>query len=58
MKAKDLDYIRACVDTDGFDYAMNDYSDYKEIEDAEFHKLRLAYAQSRKALAEYLNLEE
>lgn len=58
MKPKDLDYIRDTVENEGFEYAFVHYSDFKEVKDEEFHKLRKAYADAYAALSEYLHIEE
>jgi hypothetical protein len=58
MEAKDLDYIRETVDCEGFDYAFVHYSDFKEIEDETFHRLRRVFLKARKRLCEHLNLED
>lgn len=58
MKAKDLDYIRETVENEGFDYAFVHYSDFEEVEDAEFHLRREAFLKARRELAEHLNLTD
>lgn len=58
MKAKDLLYVLDTVENEGFGYAFIDYSDFKDIDDPEFHKLREAYCAAHKALAEYIGLGE
>jgi hypothetical protein len=57
MKAKDVLYVKDTVDNEGFDYAFTHYTDFEEIGDAEFHRLRKAYVAARAALAEYCGLE-
>ncbi len=39
---------------EGFDYCFDGYGDWREIEDEEFHKLRLQYLQSAKDLKQYI----
>lgn len=46
------------VDSEGFDYAFRDYSDFKDIKDKEFHKLRIAYIEAAAALAAYIEVEQ
>lgn len=46
--------VREDIDNEGFDYAFQNYSDYRDIEDEEFHRLRLAYLAARKALEDYI----
>ena len=50
--------VAACVDNEGFDYAFRNYSDFKEVKDEEFHKLRKAYVDAADALAEYIGVDE
>jgi hypothetical protein len=57
MKPKDVIRIKNAVDGEGFDYAFVHYSDFKEIDDEEFHTLRKAFVSAREALAEYCGLE-
>jgi hypothetical protein len=57
MKPKGLDYIRETVNQEGFDYAFTGYSNFEEIKDKEFHRLREAYLKARKELAEYIGVE-
>lgn len=58
MKAKDLDYVRETIENESFDYAFEGYSEFKEVEDEQFHKLRRAFLLARKELAEYLNVDQ
>jgi len=58
MRPRDAINIASDVEKEGFESAFVDYSDYKEILDAEFHAKREAYLASRKALIEYLGLED
>ena len=58
MKAKDARNVCDTVENEGFDYAFRHYSHFPEIKDEEFHKLRAAYVQAAKDLADYIGLEE
>lgn len=40
---------------EGFDYAFESYSDFKEVQDRRFHTLRRGYLAARKALDKYLS---
>jgi hypothetical protein len=42
------------MDEEGFEYCFEGYSDWKDIEDEEFHRLRLQYLQSAKDLRKYI----
>lgn len=57
MKAKELNYIQDTVEDEGFGYAFLHYSDFEEIQDEEFHRLRLEFELSAQALADYLNVD-
>jgi hypothetical protein len=36
-------YVSECVSEEGFAYCFEDYSDFKNINDPEFHRLRKKY---------------
>jgi len=50
--------VAACVENEGFDYAFRNYSDFSEVKDEEFHKLRRAYVEAADALSEYVGCDE
>ena len=50
--------VAACVENEGFDYAFRNYSDFKDVKDEEFHRLRKAYVDAAEALSEYIGFEE
>lgn len=52
-----LTYVRECVEEEGMYYAFVGYSDFKEVEDEELHKLKETFLNSAKELAEYLRLD-
>lgn len=54
MSAPNREYMHAKIDKEGFDYAFESYSDFKEVEDTYFHELRLAYLKARQDLCEYM----
>ena len=54
MKLKDVKYVLSKIDDEGFDYCFLHYSDFREIEDEEFHRLRDNYLKAQKQLEEYL----
>jgi hypothetical protein len=43
------------MDGEGFDYCFESYSDWDEIKDEEFHRLRLGFLQHMKELREYID---
>lgn len=57
MKAKEFQYVQDTIENEGFDYAFIDYSDFAEIEDAEFHKLREAYCKAHEELKDYVGYD-
>lgn len=55
MNGQDRRRVRDTVENEGFDYCFVDYSDFDEIQDDEFHRLRKAYVDARKALEDYIS---
>lgn len=54
---ENLDNFRAVryrMDNEGIDYCFESYSDWDEIEDEEFHKLRLEFLDSMKKIRSYV----
>jgi hypothetical protein len=52
-----LQFVRDCVEAEGFDYAFSFYSDFKQVKDEEFHRLREAYCAAKEALSDYIGVE-
>lgn len=50
----DLNYVRNCMDNEGFDYCFRNYSEFEEVQDEEFQKLRKAYVDAAEALEKYI----
>ena len=48
------EYLNSKMKNEGFHYCFKHYSDFKEIEDVEFHKLRLEYLESADKLEKYI----
>lgn len=46
------------IESEGFEYAFVHYSNYDDIKDSQFHRLRKAFLEARKDLADYLNYKE
>ena len=42
------------MDNEGIDYCFEKYSSFEEIEDEEFHKLRLEFLDSMKKIRSYV----
>jgi Trm5-related predicted tRNA methylase len=58
MTEKEKDEWRSLhyrMDEEGFDYCFDGYSNWEDIKDEEFHKLRLQYLQSAKDLRQYIS---
>jgi len=47
--------VRYRMDEEGFDYCFESYSDWNEIEDDEFHRLRKKFLRDMKELRSYVN---
>jgi predicted RNA-binding protein (virulence factor B family) len=45
------------IEWEGFEYTFVGYSDWEEIKDAKFHKLRKAYKKAAEALAKYVGAD-
>lgn len=54
MNLEEKSIVLDAIINDGFDYAIQHKSSWKEITDERFHKLRDAYLAARKELAEYV----
>lgn len=50
--------VRECVQSEGFEYTLLHYSDFADVDDSEFHRLRRDYIAAQKALAEYIGVED
>lgn len=49
-----LNYVRSKMDGEGFDYCFRSYSNFEEVLDEDFHKLRKAYIAAAEALEKYV----
>lgn len=54
MNYEEMEDVRSRAEQEGFDYCFTGYSDFPEIKDAEFHKLRKAYVDACEALKKYI----
>jgi hypothetical protein len=57
MTGKEFNTVRDCVDFESFDYCFRGYSNFDDIKDEEFHRLRRQYVDAANALSEYLGIE-
>ncbi len=58
MTHDELEYwqsVQYRMDDEGFDYCFESYSNWDEIKDEEFHRLRLGFLQHMKELREYID---
>lgn len=51
VRKEDLRRLVDRIDSEGLEYTLCDYSDWEEIEDKQFHELRLRFEKTRDALA-------
>lgn len=54
-KSAEARLLQNKMESEGFDYCFRDYSDWQEIEDTEFQKLREDYVNAAEALEKYVN---
>lgn len=50
-KFNEVDYR---MDSEGIDYCLDGYSDWREIDDPVFHQLRLNYLAAKAAIVSYV----
>lgn len=58
MTPEQKEIVMGIVDNEGFDYAFCDYSNFEEIKDEEFHKLRVAYKAATKRLKDAIGFND
>lgn len=51
-------YMNMKIEKEGFHYAFIGYSDFEEVEDIEFHNLRLRYIQAVNELGDYMGIDK
>jgi len=49
-----LQYVRDCMENEGTSNAFTCYSDFPEVQDEEFHRLRRAYLEAYNAIETYV----
>lgn len=54
MTKKERTYVRETVESEGFEYAFVNYTDFEDIKDEEFHRLRKAFLEAHTALEDYI----
>lgn len=58
MTSEEKQDVHSRVDQEGFDYCFRFYSNWEEIKDEKFHKLRENYVKSAQELAKYIGFNE
>lgn len=56
MTEKQRKYVRHTVEGEGFDYTFRYYTEFKEVSDRTFHKLRKNYIKAANALDDYIGV--
>ena len=51
----DIEKLEGAIHCEGFDYAFSGYSEWHDIKDKEFHKLRKNFLLAREKLRNYIN---
>lgn len=54
MTSDERERLQSAVNQEGFDYCFVHYSDWEEIKDDKFHKLREQYLEASKNLERYV----
>jgi hypothetical protein len=49
-----LHEVSRCIDEEGLDYCFRNYSNFENVNDVKFHRLREAYLAAADALEEYV----
>lgn len=58
MKGKEARSVMDTIENEGFAYTFFGYTNFDEIDDEEFHKLREAFLKAGRELADYVGYEE
>ena len=54
MEDINFSYVKSRINQEGFDYCFIHYSEFFELKDKKFHKLRLNYIKSQQELKKYV----
>ena len=54
MTKEEIKRIEDVIATEGFEYGFLEYTNFREIKDEEFHRLRLAFKGAEAELKKYL----
>lgn len=55
MNIEDWEYVQHKMENEGFHYCFACYSDFNDIIDEEFHRLRKAYLEAAEQLEKYVD---
>ena len=58
MTKEQKEAVMGTVDSEGFDYAFCDYSNFEEIKDVEFHEVRKRYVEVARKLKEIIGFSD
>jgi len=58
MTDQEKEQVSSCVDSEGLEYTMRNYSTFEEIKDEEFHRRRQAFIDAANAFEEYIDYEK
>ncbi len=56
MTPTESQHVLNVIDSEGFDYTFHGYSNFEEVKDEEFHRLRKEYVAAGERLATYLGV--
>jgi hypothetical protein len=54
LTTENIDDLIGAMECEGFDYAFASWSDFKEIKDEEFHRMRKEFLAAREKFVKYL----
>jgi hypothetical protein len=57
MIGTEFNYVHETIDNEGFYDAFHNYTDFRNINDPEFHRLRLEYLVASERLADYIGIK-
>lgn len=58
MTDKEKNYVQSTIENEGFDYVFVHYSDFEDIKDEEFHRLRKEFIEARDKLGDYVGWDD
>jgi hypothetical protein len=54
MTGKEKKYVLNIIENEGFEYTFEYYSNFEEIKDEQFHKLKDVYLKAKEELKSYI----